>query len=387
MDVRPFELLAFTVLAKHLGHPRINTATVRMSILPALREHIRLKAEDRPGVYRMIGGEGQVVYVGKSVRVRSRVLSYFNAGRGEKGEAILREARAVEWEYVPNEFAALLREMRLIQRHRPRYNVQHKRRPAYCFVKITRELAPRIVAVTRVGDDDAVYFGPFPRARRVSDAVLELARVMGIRDCPASTPVFFADQLEMFGSGRAPRCLRGDVGTCLAPCAGRSDAATYAGRVTAARRWLEGKGEGPIDHLMERMAEAVTKQDYEYAAVLRDRAETLRELRGQMAAWKGEIDELNFLYRVPGYRGDDRLYLVRRGRVCAELDYPKTAECRARANAMAEEIFARREASPRGLERDEAAETLFVAAWFRSRPDELKRTRSPREWLSTPRGR
>lgn len=353
-----------------------------MSILPALREHIRLRAEDRPGVYRMIDGDGDVLYVGKSVRVRSRVLSYFNATRNDKGASILRDARAVEWEYVPNEFAALLREMRLIQRHRPRFNVQHKRRPTYCFVKLTRESAPRVVAVSRVSEEDAVYFGPFPHVRRVADLVLELARVLGIRDCPATTPVFFADQLEMFGAGRVPRCMRGDVGTCLAPCAGRPDAAIYADRVRDARRYLEGKSGGPIDRLNERMGEAVGRHDFEYAALLRDRAERLREFQSQLAAWRGEIEGLDLLYRVPGFRGEDRLYVIRKGRVSAELDYPKSAAARSGARDLVEDVFRRHEATPRGLERDEAAEILFVAGWFRRRPREMKRTRSPREWLS-----
>ena len=357
-----------------------------MSVLPALREHIRLRAEDRPGVYRMIDRNGDVLYVGKSVRVRGRVLSYFNALPGEKPEAIMREARAVEWEYEPNEFAALLREMRLIQRHRPRFNVQHKRRPTYCFVKLTREPAPRIVAVTRVSDDDAVYFGPFPRLCRVAEAVLELVRVLGIRDCHASTPVFLADQLDIFGAGRVPSCLRGDVGTCLAPCAGRPSASSYAERVNDARRYLEGRGEGPIERLREQMAEAVGRRDFEYAALLRDRAERLREFKDQIAAWRGEVEGLTFLYRVPGFRGEDRLYLVRRGRVSEELDYPKTARTRERAAKLVEEVFRRPEPTPRALERNEAAEILFVAAWFRTRPREMKRTTPPQAWLSSATG-
>ena len=356
-----------------------------MSVLPALREHVRLRAEDRPGVYRMIDQNGDVLYVGKSVRVRSRVLSYFNALPGEKPESIMRQACAVEWEYAPNEFAALLSEMRLIQRHSPPFNVQHKRRPTYCFVKLTREPAPRLVAVTRVREDDALYFGPFPRLRSVSEAVLELVRTLGLRDCPASTPVFFADQLEMFGAGRPPRCLRGDTGTCLAPCAGRPEAGAYAERVRDARRYLEGRGEGPIKRLRERMDEAVGRRDFEYAALLRDRAERLEELKDRIAAWRGEIEDLTFLYRVPGFRGEDRLYMVRRGRVSEELDYPKTALARARAAELVEEVFDHHEPSPRALERDEAAEILFVAGWFRTRPREMTRTRSPGEWLSDPR--
>jgi excinuclease ABC subunit C len=356
-----------------------------MSVLPALREHVRLRAEDRPGVYRMIDQNGDILYVGKSVRVRSRVLSYFNAVPGEKPESIMRQARAVEWEYAPNEFAALLSEMRMIQRHRPPFNVQHKRRPNYCFVKLTREPAPRLVAVTRVSEDDALYFGPFPQLRRVSDAVLELVRTLGLRDCPSSTPVFFADQLEIFGSGHAPRCLRGDMGTCLAPCAGRTEASAYAERVQDARHYLEGRGEGPIRKLRERMAEAVCRRDFEYAALLRDRAERLEELKDRIAAWRGEVEDLTFLYRVPGFRGEDRLYMVRRGRVSEELDYPKTAHARASALELVEEVFGRTEPTPRALERDEAAEILFVAGWFRTHPREMTRTKSPGEWLGGPR--
>ena len=96
------------------------------SLLPTLREQVRARAENRPGVYRFRGPARELLYVGKSVRVRSRLLSYFTAPRGDKAWNLVRDAAAVEWDYVPNEFGALLAEMRLIQRHRPRYNVEHK---------------------------------------------------------------------------------------------------------------------------------------------------------------------------------------------------------------------------------------------------------------------
>ena len=272
--------------------------------------------------------------------------------------------------------------MRLIQRHRPRYNVNHKRRPAYCFVKLTRDPAPRLAAVTRVSADDAVYFGPYPSARKIADMVTELCRVLGIRDCPPSTPVWFADQLEIFSGGRVPRCMRGDLGTCLAPCAGRSEASTYQARVREAHRFLEGRGEAPIARLRERMAEAAAKRDFEYATVLRDRAARMEEFRDQLGAWRGELDSLSFLYRVPGFGGDDRLYLVRRGRVREGVPYPKSAAARAGVAPLIEDVFARREPTPRALERDEAAEILFVAGWFRGKPKEKRRTKTPKEWLA-----
>ena len=108
------------------------------------------------------GPEEEILYVGKSVRVKSRLLSYFRAEPGEKAAKLIRNTLAIEWDYVPNEFAALVREMRLIKRWRPRYNVEHKRKRSFAFIKITREPAPRILPVTRILPDGATYFGPFP---------------------------------------------------------------------------------------------------------------------------------------------------------------------------------------------------------------------------------
>ena len=85
--------------------------------LTTLREHVRATAENRPGVYRWLGPSDEVLYVGKSVRVRSRLLSYFRADRGEKAAEMIREATRVSWEYVPTEFGSLVSEMRLIQQH------------------------------------------------------------------------------------------------------------------------------------------------------------------------------------------------------------------------------------------------------------------------------
>jgi hypothetical protein len=99
------------------------------------------------------------------------------------------------------------------------------------------------------------------------------------------------------------------------------------------------------------------------------------------------VDGLTFLYRVPGYRGADRLYLIRRGKVREEMDYPKGARARAAARERVEDVFQSKETAPRTLEGDDAAEILFVAGWFRSRPRELKRTKKLKDWLSTPRGR
>src|SRR5690349_23482913 len=114
-----------------------------------MHDDVRGRGENRPGVYRMLTDAGEVVYVGKSKRVRSRLLSYFRCDYPEeKGARILREADRIEWEYTPSEFAALLEELRLIKRFRPRFNVAMKRDGRnFCFIKLTRGMAPKLAVV------------------------------------------------------------------------------------------------------------------------------------------------------------------------------------------------------------------------------------------------
>ncbi len=349
---------------------------------PTLREHVRAAAENRPGVYRMYGPADELLYVGKSVRVRTRILSYFRAPKGEKAWELIRETARIEWDYIPNEFYALIREMKLIQQFQPRFNVQHKRKRIYAFVKVTAEPAPRVLPVTRVAEDGATYYGPFPRVKRLAHIVRELAQVLGLRDCPGSTPVYFDDQLEIFGGGRPPHCVRADLRTCLAPCCGRPTVAEYDAAVTMARRFLEGRAEKPLAELEERMQRASAEMNYEYAALLRDRIERLRGFRDELVAFRGRMEDLSFLYRVPGFAGDDRVYLIRRGRIRRELRHPKGRKARARVAEAIDEVYGELDLGPGALAPQEAAEILLVARWFRLKPNERRRTVRPDVWLA-----
>ncbi len=350
---------------------------------PSLREHVRATVENRPGVYRMLGPGDELLYVGKSVHVRTRVLSYFRAERGEKAWELIRETARIEWEYIPNEFYSLVHEMKLIQRWQPRYNVQHKRKRIYAFVKVTREHAPRVLPVTRIVDDGSTYYGPFPRVRSVARAVRELGHVLRLRDCPGPTPTFFDDQLEMFKGGRIPRCIRAELQTCLAPCCGRPSAAEYQNAVDLARRFLEGRASKPLAELEAEMAEAASRTDFEYAALLRDRIERLKTFRDQLVAFRGAVEDLSFVYRVPGFAGDDRIYLVRRGRIRCEMAHPKSHSARATVARQVRRVFGEVERGPAALSSDEAAEILLVARWFKMNPDERGRTQQPDEWLES----
>src|SRR5687767_146280 len=122
------------------GIPRVEHQPTSDAQLSIMRSTVCDGAADRPGIYRMLSADGEIVYVGKSKRVRSRLLSYFRCCYPEdKGARILREADHIEWDYTPSEFAALLEELKLIKRYRPRFNVAMKRDARnFAFIKLTR---------------------------------------------------------------------------------------------------------------------------------------------------------------------------------------------------------------------------------------------------------
>ena len=347
----------------------------------SLRDEVRAQAEDRPGVYRWLGAGGRILYVGKSVRLRTRLLSYFREDTGKTARMVA-EAEAVRWDYIPNEFAALFHEMRLIRAWQPEYNVQHKRDRRFGFIKITREPAPRLVPVSRPVSNGARYYGPFSRTGWMTRAVHELSLATGLRDCAGDTPVHFEDQLEMFPGRRTPLCIRAETGTCPAPCAGRCTVADYDRRVGAARAFLETRNRGPLEELSEAVRRAAERLDFEYAARLHDRVTTLEGLWDHLRGFRGRIENLNLVYPVSGFEGDDRVYLIRRGRLHREMPWPKSDGARRRANRLVEEAFrpvlADRDFS---LEGGAAAEVLLTVTWFNKRPKERKRAVAPEKWL------
>jgi len=353
-----------------------------MILNPSLRAYVRQHAEDRPGIYRMLGPEDELLYVGKSVRVKSRLLSYFRADPREKAGRLIRSTLAVQWDYVPNEFSALVEEMRLIKKWRPRYNVEHKRKLNFAFIKITRELAPRVLAVSRVLPDGATYFGPFPRPKFLALTLGELSYVLGLRDCPGSVPIVFGDQLEIFERGPRPRCIRVQTGSCLGPCAGSCFSHEYQRKVEVARQFLEGRSRKPLALLEAEMGEASAALEFEYAAILRNRHERLETLQQELVAFRGRVEGLSLVYRIPGFKGDDRLYLIRKGMVAESLPDPRGKSGRRRVAKKIEAVFS--EASPDlgSLTQEAAAEILLVARWFRLREREMARALTPEDWLS-----
>lgn len=345
--------------------------------LAALRDEVRCGAVQRSGVYRMLAANGEVLYVGKSSRVRTRLLSYFRAAPGDKGAKILRRTHRIEWEHTPSEFAALLLELRQIQRYRPRFNVVNKRDARhYAFIQITRGPAPKLHVARRLtGGGARIAYGPFLGPGRVVEAVRELNNALGLRDCAEDTPLSFSDQQELFTLGKkTPGCLRYEIKRCLGPCVGACSAREYAARIALARAFLEGSNEGPIERFRVEMEAAGARQEFERAAVFRDRWSRLAALRDQLDRLRFALASLSFAYTVPGHEGDDRVYLIHRGSVRAEVKAPRTADEGERLTQLARDIHALPGPDGAPVHTHEIDEILLIAAWFRRFPAELGRT-------------
>jgi len=351
-----------------------------------MRERVRSDCADRPGVYRMLSSDGEIVYVGKSKRVRSRLLSYFRCAYPEdKGARILREADRIEWDFTPSEFAALLEELRLIKRYRPRFNVAMKRDARhFVFIKLARVPAPKLLVVRGAGQDDAaVYYGPFQGAYRVNEAVRELNDVLGLRDCALDRKMHFSDQQELFQlQPRTPGCIRYEVRKCLGPCIAACSAREYEERVGVARAFLDGTDDGPIDTLRHEMEAASDRLEFERAANLRDKLQRLESLKDQFIRFRFAVETLSFVYPVAGHAGDDLVYVIRRGRVRAVSPAPRTVRERARLRRTVAEVFERAEHKGAQIPTHEIDELLLLSSWFRRFPAELARAIAPLDFAS-----
>jgi excinuclease ABC subunit C len=343
--------------------------------------HVKDEARERPAVYRMISPDGEIVYVGKAKRLRTRLLGYFRAAYpAEKSARIIREAGAVAWDYQPSEFAALVEEMRLIKRFRPRLNVMMKRDARhFAFIRVTTGAAAKFMVVRGAGNDEhGTYYGPFHGAMQLEDALRELNDVLGLRDCRLDMPIFFSDQVELpVVPARTPGCIRHEIGKCLGPCVAGVTQRKYRARFKAARDFLEGRHDAPVETLRAAMEESSEKLEFERAASIRDKMLRLESLREQFERLRFAVESLSFVYTVPGFGGDDRAYVIRRGRIRAELPAPVTPEERAALAVRAAEVFAPAALKSATVPAHEVDELMLLSSWFRKYPDQLERTEAP----------
>jgi len=254
----------------------------------------------RPGVYMFKDGRGRILYVGKSVNLRSRVRSYFQPGADltPHKQLMVAAVRSLDVMVAAGEAEALLLEYELITAHDPPYNIIFRDDRAYPMLKITRERWPRLMVVRRRLPDGARYFGPFPDAGAVRLVVRALRTLVPLRKC--TTPS------ERVGRSRV--CLNRDMGLCLGPCTGTVTEAQYAEQVERVTRLLRGDHSELTDLLRAEMQKASDRLDFERAA----------ELRDQLFAF----DRMKARQRVVGdpRRDEDIVAVARKGdRFCVQV--------------------------------------------------------------------
>ena len=346
---------------------------------PTLRRRIMQSCPRVPGVYGMLDRKGQLIYVGKSKSLRSRLLSYFSpANEEEKGGRIIENARAIQWETQPSEFGALLREQQLIRLYSPRWNVQgvpKRQRPVYlCLGKAP---APQFYLSAKPPEEAISIQGPFFGSKRMKVAVDTLNKVFALRDCGQQQVFQFAEQLSLFEIEHRPGCLRLELETCLGPCAAGCTRAEYDGQVEKAKRFLNGFDDEPLLDLERRMKSASINQQYELAARMHIALKSLRYVYRKLNMLADARKRFSFVYAVPGYDGCHNWYLIHRGEVCEVSATPVGSQA---YRSMKPKISTWKAV----LENDTAsghgpfAYTLgTVASWFRKNRSELEQTFSP----------
>ncbi len=263
-----------------------------------------------PGVYQFIGPGDEVLYIGTASDLRTRVRSYFTAAekRSRIGEMV---DLAVEIRTVPCQsvLEAQVRELRLIEHCDPPYNRRSRRPRRRPWVRLTAEPFPRLTVVRDLALTDLdVAWGPFTTHEQARAAVEALQAVTSLRSCTARLP--------RTPSPRARSCMAHEVGACLAPCVGATDATRYGADVERARRALAGDLAETVEHLRGRIAVLADAQRYEDALTVRERlrAVLVGGARAErLRAW-GRVPE--FIAARPVARRWE-LILVRHGRLAA----------------------------------------------------------------------
>jgi excinuclease ABC subunit C len=343
-----------------------------------LRVGVRAEAPKVPGVYGMLGRHGDLIYVGKAKSLRARLMSYFRDSRDAKAGRILRHTHTLVWETVPDEFAALVRELELIRRHRPRFNVLGQPgRQRYCYVCLGRTPAPYVYVSRRTTGKDLGVYGPFTSASRAGEAVRRLNDWYRLRDCAQTVAMHFADQADLFPEDRSPGCLRFEIETCSGPCAGGCTRNGYGGQVRAAKRFLDGTDDKPLKELGAMMLAASQAMQFERAAALRDRLAELEWLWEKLNWLRHARKENTFVYPLTGPDGRTIWYLIHRGRVRGACYRPNCANSLTTARSLLGDVYGN-DPGP-GVTPGQVDHVILVSAWFRKYPTERAGLLTPAE--------
>ncbi|WP_101675678.1 excinuclease ABC subunit UvrC [Alloalcanivorax mobilis] len=224
----------------------------------------------KPGVYRMLDADGQVLYVGKARDLRARLGSYFQSNvTGAKTRALVARIAAVETTVTGSEAEALLLEQSLIKSLRPPYNILLRDDKSYPYIKITTaDRYPRITFHRGKRRPGARYFGPYPSAGSVRETLALVEKVFRVRNCRDS-----------FFRNRTRPCLQYQIRRCTAPCVELVSEEDYAAQVQMAMDFLSGRSRQVSDRLTREMEQASLGLEFERAAELRDQLAAIQAVQ------------------------------------------------------------------------------------------------------------
>ena len=222
-----------------------------------------------PGVYRMLAADGEILYVGKARNLRHRTQNYLRrGGLTARIIAMMQQVTNIDVTVTRTEGEALLLENNLIKTHRPRYNVQLRDDKSYPYIFVSdTEKFPRLAFHRGSKRAAGRYFGPYPSASAVRAGLNLIQKIFPVRQCEDS-----------FFRNRARPCLQYQIKRCSAPCVGLIDVESYREDVRHALMFLEGRSQSVINEMRQGMERASARQDYETAALNRDRVAALTRI-------------------------------------------------------------------------------------------------------------
>lgn len=218
----------------------------------------------------MKNAAGEVIYVGKAINLRSRVRSYFQerADFDRKTLKLVSQVVDLEWILVGSELEALILEMNLIKKHRPRFNVRLKDDKRYPYIKV--HLAnpfPKVTVTRQMVRDGSRYFGPYTSVWAVHQTLDLLRRIFPYLTCDR----------EITGLDARP-CLYYDIKLCSGPCIGAINQAGYAQLINDLCAFLDGQTDPIVNRLQQEMADAAENLQFEKAAQLRDQLQSIERV-------------------------------------------------------------------------------------------------------------